>query len=73
MTDKEETKVEATVVAKEETKEEIKPNTTLFVSGVSKTVKEEDVQAKFATYGTINSVRFKGNYAFVDFDSTASA
>eukprot|EP00352_Strombidinopsis_acuminata_P000202 CAMPEP_0176341680 /NCGR_PEP_ID=MMETSP0126-20121128/2574_1 /TAXON_ID=141414 ORGANISM="Strombidinopsis acuminatum, Strain SPMC142" /NCGR_SAMPLE_ID=MMETSP0126 /ASSEMBLY_ACC=CAM_ASM_000229 /LENGTH=164 /DNA_ID=CAMNT_0017686647 /DNA_START=615 /DNA_END=1110 /DNA_ORIENTATION=- len=47
-------------------------NYQVYIGGLSRRVREDDLQYEFGRFGKIRNVSFKGRFAFVDFDESNS-
>lgn len=46
---------------------------TIFIGGISKQVQHEDLKDAFRSFGKINNIKVKGDYAFIEFDHVEDA
>jgi len=46
---------------------------TVFIGGISKDVQENDLRDCFKTYGRIDNIKMKGEYAFVEYEKVDGA
>ena len=46
---------------------------TVFIGGINRDVKEEDIRKSFKEFGQIYNIKLKGDYAFVIYDNVGDS
>jgi RNA recognition motif-containing protein len=46
---------------------------TIFIGGISRQVRDDDIRDSFKEFGPISNIKLKGEYAFVTYDSVGDA
>ena len=46
---------------------------TIFIGGINRDVKEDDLRKNFKDFGKIQNIKLKGDYAFITYDNEKDA